>query len=89
MVVDYFKGSAPEKIDTKEAENKIAKILTEHFTTKNPSSVSGLLIRGPKNTYALVAFHMDYGKESYGFKRTRSTYKDSIGLAHEDEEHKV
>lgn len=89
MVVDYFKGSAPEKINTKKAENQIAKILMQQFTKKNPRSVTGLLMNGPKNTYVLVAFHMDYGKESFGFKKTRLIYKEKVGLAHEDEDHKI
>jgi len=59
------------------------------FLKKNPKSVTGLLVNGPKGTYALVAFHMDYGKESYGFKKTRTAYKEVVGLAHEEEEHKV
>lgn len=89
LMVDYFKGSAPEGIDTEEAEKEISKILMEHFTKKNPKSVTGLLMPGPKNTFALIAFHMDYGKESFGFKKMRSTYKESLGLAHEDENHSV
>ena len=89
MVVDYFKGSAPAEIDTKKAEKKMAKFLTEHFTKKNPRSVTGLLMRGPKHTYILVAFHMDYGKEAFGFKKVRSAYKEMLNLAHEDEDHRV
>ena len=89
MVVDYFRGSAPEEIKTKKAEKQIAKLLMAHFLKKNPKSVTGLLVNGPKGTYALVAFHMDYGKESYGFKKTRTAYKEVVGLAHEEEEHKV
>ncbi|MCK4328194.1 MAG: hypothetical protein KAW41_07070 [Candidatus Diapherotrites archaeon] len=89
MVVDYFRGSAPEEIKTKKAEKEIAEILMTHFLKKNPRSVTGLLVDGPRKTFALVAFHMDYGKESYGFKKTRSTYKEKIGLAHEEDDHKV
>ena len=89
MVVDYFRGSAPEEIKTKTAEKEVAKILMDHFLKKNPKSVTGLLVNGPKGTYALVAFHMDYGGEPYGFKKTRTTYKEKIGLAHEEDEHKV
>ena len=89
MVVDYFKGSAPAEIDTKKAEKKMAKFLMDHFTKKNPRSVTGLLMKGPKRTYILVAFHMDYGKEAFGFKKTRSAYKELLNLAHEDENHMV
>ena len=89
MVVDYFKGSAPAEIDTKKAEKKIANFLMSHFTKKNPRSVTGLLMKGPKRTYLLVAFHMDYGKEAFGFKKARSTYKEMLNLAHEDENHAV
>ncbi len=89
MVVDYFKGSAPAEIDTKKAEKKIAKFLMSHFAKKNPRSVTGLLMKGPKHTYILVAFHMDYGEEAFGFKKARSTYKEMLNLAHEDEDHMV
>ena len=89
MVVDYFKGSAPIEIDTKKAEKKLEHFLMEHFTKKNPRSVTGLLMNGPKNTYILVAFHMDYGKEAFGFKKARSKYKELLDLAHEDEAHMV